>query len=161
MKDNNIEKTQELRSAVKTIKTAILQSLARAARMISGSLLSLYFGVCLYVSANSREGTWGTRVINAISEQLHRELSGLHGFSAKNIRNMRQFAEFWQPFLFHFHSPTASKLVIKELGKEIEFDRFALAKWSPMASEIYRDEFLGILQKGQPSLCRICRSRLQ
>ena len=55
---------------------------------------------------------------------------------------MRQFAEFWQPFLFH--SPTASKLDIKELSSEIEYDRFALAKWSPMASEINRDEFLGI-----------------
>lgn len=132
----------ELRSAVKTIKTAILQSQARAARMISGSQLSLYFGVGLYVSANSREETWGTGAIDAISEQLHRELPGLRGFSAKNIRNMRQFAEFWQPFLFH--SPTASKLDIKELSSEIEYDRFALAKWSPMASEINRDEFLGI-----------------
>ena len=77
MKDNNnIEITQELRSAVKTIKTAILQSQARSARMISGSQLSLYFGVGLYVSANSREGTWGTGAIDAISSQLHRELPG-------------------------------------------------------------------------------------
>lgn len=140
--DNNIEITQELRSAVKAIKTAILQSQARAARMISGSQLSLYFGVGLYVSANSREGTWGTSAIDTISEQLHRELPGLRGFSAKNIRNMRQFAEYWQPFLFH--SPTASKLQIEELRNEIEYDRFALAKWSPLASEINRDEFLGI-----------------
>lgn len=29
------------------------------------------------------------------------------------------------------------------MGDEIEYDRFALAKWSPMASEINRDEFLG------------------
>ena len=37
MKDiNNIKVTQELRSAVKTIKIAILQSQARTARMISG-----------------------------------------------------------------------------------------------------------------------------
>ncbi|MBO4444801.1 MAG: DUF1016 family protein [Bacteroidaceae bacterium] len=134
--------TQELRSAVKAIKTAILQSQARAARMISGSQLSLYFGVGLYVSANSREGTWGTGAIDAISAQLHSELPGLRGFSAQNIRNMRQFAEFWQPFLFH--SPTASKMAVEKLGDEIEYDRFALAKWSPMASEINRDEFLGI-----------------
>ena len=140
--NDNMAITQELRSAVKAIKTAILQSQARAARMISGSQLSLYFGVGLYVSANSREGTWGTGAIDAISAQLHSELPGLHGFSAQNIRNMRQFAEFWQPFLFH--SPTASKMAVEKLGDEIEYDRFALAKWSPMASEINRDEFLGI-----------------
>ena len=55
---------------------------------------------------------------------------------------MRQFAEYWQSFLFH--SPVASKLEIEKLGDEIEYDRFALAKWSPLASEINRDEFLGI-----------------
>ena len=139
---SDIEVSQELRGAVKTIKTAILQSQARAARMISGAQLSLYYGVGLYVSANSREGTWGTGAIDAISDQLHRELPGLRGFSAKNIRNMRQFAEYWQPYLFR--SPMASKLEIEKLGDEIEYDRFALAKWSPLASEINRDEFLGI-----------------
>ena len=97
-----------LSQAVETIKTAILQSQARAAKMISGSQLSLYFGVGLYVSANSREGTWGTGAIYTISEQLHRELPGLRGFSVQNIRNMRQFVEFWQPYLIR--SPLASEL---------------------------------------------------
>lgn len=140
--ERNKELTTALRQAVTDIKTAILHSQAHAARMISGSQLSLYFGVGLYVSANSREGTWGTGAIDNISAQLHRELPGLRGFSAQNIRNMRQFAEFWQPFLIH--SPTASELKAEELPPEIEYDRFALAKWSPMASEINRDEFLGI-----------------
>ena len=113
-----------LSQAVETIKTAILQSQARAAKMISGSQLSLYFGVGLYVSANSRKGTWGTGAINTISEQLHRELPGLRGFSIQNIRNMRQFAEFWQPFLIR--SPTASELEIEDLRNSIEYDRLAL-----------------------------------
>ena len=56
MEHNNKVITQELRQAVIDIKTAILQSQARAAKMISGSQLSLYYGVGLYVSANSREG---------------------------------------------------------------------------------------------------------
>ena len=139
--NNNMTST-DLKQAVQTIKTAILQSQSRAVRMVSGTQLSLYFGVGLYVSANSRRGTWGTGAIDAISEQLRRELPGLRGFSAQNIRNMRQFAEFWQPFLIH--SPMASKLGIESLHAEIECDRLSLAKWSPLASEINRDEFLGI-----------------
>jgi hypothetical protein len=52
MEENtNMGLTQELKNAVCTIKSAILQSQSRAARMISGSQLSLYFGVGLYVSA--------------------------------------------------------------------------------------------------------------
>ena len=134
--------TAELNQAVQTIKGAILQSQSRAARMISGTQLSLYFGVGLYVSANSREGTWGTGAIDAISKQLGRELPGLRGFSGQNIRSMRQFAEFWQPFLIC--SPLASKLEIDEMRDVIEYDRFTLSKWSPSASEINREEFLGI-----------------
>ena len=69
--NNNMTST-DLKQAVQTIKTAILQSQSRAVRMVSGTQLSLYFGVGLYVSANSRRGTWGTGAIDAISEQLRR-----------------------------------------------------------------------------------------
>ena len=134
--------TTDLKQAVQTIKTAILQSQSRAVRIISGTQLSLYFGVGLYVSANSRQGTWGTGAIDEISQQLRRELPGLRGFSSQNIRNMRQFAEFWQAYLNH--SPMASKMGIEDIHREIEYDRFSLAKWSPLANEINRDEFLGI-----------------
>ena len=132
----------DLRQAVQTIKTAILQSQSRAVRMISGTQLSLYFGVGLYVSANSRKGAWGTGAIDEISQQLRKELPGLRGFSSQNIRNMRQFAEFWQAYLNC--SPMASEMSLEALQQEIECDQFSLAKWSPMASEINRDEFLGI-----------------
>ena len=144
MNSNNIENTPTInvKKAVDVIKSAILQSQSRAVRMISGTQLSLYFGVGLYVSANSRKGTWGTAAIDEISEQLRKELPGLRGFSAKNIRNMRQFSEFWQPFLIH--SPMASKMDFDDLQNEIEYDRFSLTKWSPLASEINREEFLGI-----------------
>ena len=80
----------------------ILQSQSRAARMISGTQLSLYFGVGLYVSANSRKGTWGTGAIKVISEQLRRELPGLRGFSEESIKKMRTFAEFWSQYLNHW-----------------------------------------------------------
>ena len=139
---NNNPTTLNLKQAVQTIKTAILQSQSRAARMISGTQLSLYFGVGLYVSANSRKGAWGTGAIDEISQQLRKELPGLRGFSSQNIRNMRQFAEFWQAYLNC--SPMASEMSLEALQQEIECDQFSLAKWSPMASEINRDEFLGI-----------------
>lgn len=138
----NMGLTQELKNAVDIIKTAILQSQSRAARMISGSQLSLYFGVGLYVSANSREGTWGTGAIKAISEQLRRELPGLRGFSEESIRKMRTFAEFWSQFLNR--SPAATKFEDEETHLPIVYDYFSLTKWSPMATEINRDEFLGI-----------------
>lgn len=84
--------------AVKTIKTAILRSQNRAAKYTNHEMLSLYYAIGGYVSGNSREGTWGTGAINEISSRLREELPGLRGFSAGNIKLMRQFFEAWQPY---------------------------------------------------------------
>lgn len=87
---------KDIRIAVKTIKTAILRSRYMAARKANFEHLKLYFYVGAYVSANSRNGTWGTGAIAAISERLSQELPGLRGFSPSNIKNMRQFFEEWR-----------------------------------------------------------------
>lgn len=94
--DNNKMITQELRSAVKTIKAAILQSQARAIQMVNQEQLSLYYGIGRYVSEHSRKGYWGTGAIGTISKQLKSELPGLKGFSEENIKLMRRFYETWK-----------------------------------------------------------------
>lgn len=81
--------------AIRTIKTAILKSRYMAARQANLEHLKLYFNIGAYVSANSRDGTWNTAAIETISMQLARELPGLRGFSASNIKNLRQFFEEW------------------------------------------------------------------
>lgn len=90
-----ISDSKDISVAVKTIKTAILRSRYMAARKANFEHLKLYFHVGAYVSANSRNGTWGTGAIAAISERLSLELPGLRGFSPSNIKNMRQFFEEW------------------------------------------------------------------
>ena len=83
-------------SAADQIKEAILSSQYTAAKQVNAVQLSLYYGVGRYVSQNTRKGVWGTGAIKAISEQLHKELPGLRGFSERNIKNMRAFYEEWQ-----------------------------------------------------------------
>ena len=85
--------------AVQSIKTAILRSQSRAAKHSNTEMLSLYYSIGGYVSGNSRTGTWGTGAIDEISARLREELPGLRGFSARNIKLMRQFYEAWQPCL--------------------------------------------------------------
>lgn len=83
-------------SAVETIKTAILQSQYDAARSVNEKQLMLYYGIGKYISDNSREGHWGTGAIDTISERLQKEMPGLRGFSARNLKNMRLFYEEWE-----------------------------------------------------------------
>lgn len=84
------------KNAVDVIKTAILQSQTRAVKAVNQEQLALYFGIGRYVSANTRKKNWGKGAIEAISEQLRKELPGLRGFSATSMRNMRTFYEEWK-----------------------------------------------------------------
>lgn len=82
-------------NAVDVIKTAILQSQARAAKAVNQEQLALYFGIGRYISANTRNKHWGGGMIKSISQSLRNELPGLRGFSETNLKNMRTFYEAW------------------------------------------------------------------
>ena len=84
----------------------------------------------------------GSGAIDRISEQLRKELPGLRGFSASSIKDMRSFYEYWQQFINR--RPSAVDLQLSGDSGIIETDSFALQKWSPLAVEINREEFLGI-----------------
>ena len=45
---------------------------------------------------NTRNKNWGKGFIEAVSEQLRKELPGLRGFYAASLRKMRTFYEEWQ-----------------------------------------------------------------
>ncbi|MBQ7024321.1 MAG: DUF1016 family protein [Akkermansia sp.] len=132
----------KLQDAVSTIKQAILQSQYRAAKLVTGEQLSLYFGIGCYVSTRSRKETWGTGVINRISEQLRREMPGLRGFSASSIKNMRLFYEFWATFLIR--QPVAGEFQSSDNKKLIKIDTLSLQNWQSKTPLINREEFLGV-----------------
>ena len=86
---------QRYDDAIETIKAAILRSQYNAAKSVNEKQLMLYFGIGKYISMNSRKGFWGKGAIDTISERLEKELPGLKGFSARNLRYMRMFYEEW------------------------------------------------------------------
>ena len=92
---NTTEHT-ELTNAVQIIKSAVLQSQQRALAAINQEQLALYYGIGRFVSMNTRNKNWGKGFIEAVSEQLRKELPGLRGFSAASLRKMRTFYEEWQ-----------------------------------------------------------------
>ena len=91
-----MSETQNYSEAVKIIKSAILQSQYDAAKTVNEKQLMLYYGIGKYISLNSRNGFWGKGAIDAISEQLDKELPGLRGFTSRNLRYMRTFYEEWE-----------------------------------------------------------------
>lgn len=89
------ENQKDYTEAVRMIKEAILNSQYEAGKLVNGHQLMLYYGIGKYISANSREGFWGKGAIDLISNRLDKELPGLRGFSARNLRYMRTFYEEW------------------------------------------------------------------
>ena len=83
------------KNAVETIKTAILQGQYEAAKGVNRIQLAVYFGIGKYISQYTRKGIWGTGALDAISQQLQKELPGLRGYSATQLKNMRKFYEGW------------------------------------------------------------------
>ena len=94
MKNNEHDLTT-YREAVQKIKIAILESRFKTANLTNRELLSLYYNVGRFISANTRSDMWGTSAIDVISAQLQGEIPGLHGFSPSNMKNMRIFFEEW------------------------------------------------------------------
>ena len=96
MQETKTNYPQDLKTAVETIKKAILQGQYEAAKGVNRVQLAVYFGIGKYVSLHTRKGVWGTGALEAISVQLRKELPGLKGYSATSIKNMRKFYENWR-----------------------------------------------------------------
>ncbi|MCQ2337884.1 MAG: PDDEXK nuclease domain-containing protein [Paludibacteraceae bacterium] len=82
--------------AIKAIKTAILQGQYEAAKDVNRVQLAVYFSIGKYISEHSRNNVWGSHALEIISEQLRKELPGLRGFSATQMKEMRLFYEGWE-----------------------------------------------------------------
>ena len=102
VENNGIQQTTD---AVNILKTALLQSQARAVKAVNQEQLALYYGVGRYISANTRNKHWGSGMIKSISQRLRNELPGLRGFGESQLKNMRLFYEAWS--MLESNSPIA------------------------------------------------------
>ncbi len=131
-----------INNAVDLIKTAILQSQARAAAAVNQEQLALYYGIGKFISLNTRNKNWGTGAIKQISDKLKVELPGLHGFSEANIKKMRLFYEQWQ--MLENRSPSANDLQELDFESTIDFAPILSINRSPMANDLNLMDFVSL-----------------
>ena len=94
MNDNKI-----FTDTIKQVKSAILFSRYRAAKLANIELLILYFKVGNIISERINNAQWGAKILEKFANELQLELSGLRGFSVSNIKNMRYFYEAWNGYV--------------------------------------------------------------
>ncbi len=76
-----------------TIKTRIQQTQLRAVVAVNKELILLYWQIGKAILERQQEEGWGTKVIDHLSADLHASFPQMRGFSVRNLKYMRAFAQ--------------------------------------------------------------------
>jgi predicted nuclease of restriction endonuclease-like (RecB) superfamily len=77
------------------IKQRIRTAQIRAALAANAELVLHYWEIGRDILASQKHEGWGTKVIDRLAADLQREFPTLPGYSARNLKYMRAFAEVW------------------------------------------------------------------
>jgi predicted nuclease of restriction endonuclease-like (RecB) superfamily len=77
------------------LKNQIRTAQVRAALAVNHELVLLYWQIGKDILTRQKEEGWGAKVIDQLSRDLHLAFPSMHGFSPRNLKYMRTFAEAW------------------------------------------------------------------
>jgi predicted nuclease of restriction endonuclease-like (RecB) superfamily len=86
---------QFYRGFVESIKKRIRTAQIKAALAANAQLVLHYWEIGHDILASQRREGWGAKVIDRLANDLQREFPKLSGYSARNLKYMRAFAEAW------------------------------------------------------------------
>ena len=78
------------------LKTQIRSSQQRAILAVNQELVLLYWQIGQNILQRQDQQGWGAKVIDRLSKDLSTEFPEIKGFSTRNLKYMRKFAEAWQ-----------------------------------------------------------------
>ena len=81
-----------------SIKQLIRQARFRAVMQLNASNLAHYFHLGHEILLKQQEMGWGAKVINMLSADLIQEFGKDSGYSERNLRSMKRFAETYPAF---------------------------------------------------------------
>lgn len=82
------------------LKARIRNAQVRAALAVNQELVLLYWQIGRDILTQQQQQGWGTKVIDRLSVDLRREFPEMQGFSIRNIKYMRAFAEAYPDVSF-------------------------------------------------------------
>lgn len=77
------------------LKSRIQNARMRAALAVNAELVRLYWEIGHDIIARQKLQGWGAKVIERLADDLRREFPDMKGFSPRNLKYMRAFAEAW------------------------------------------------------------------
>ena len=76
-----------------SIKKKVYESQRLAAMAVNSRMIYLYWEIGNHILAQQEDQGWGARVIDLLSRDLSAAFPKLRGFSVRNLKYMRKFAE--------------------------------------------------------------------
>lgn len=86
---------EDYKNLLKELKERIIQAQLRAALAVNQELVLLYWSIGQEILKRQAQQGWGAKVIDRLSSDLRQEFPDITGFSARNLKYMRAFAEAW------------------------------------------------------------------
>ena len=78
---------------LENLKSQVYQRRYQAARQVNKELILLYHHIGSEILRQQKEQGWGAKVIDQLSKDLRSEFTEMKGFSTRNLKYMRKFAE--------------------------------------------------------------------
>jgi len=109
----------------------------QASLKVNADLLQLYFMIGKEIAQKQEAQGWGAQIIDLLSADLQKRYKGESGYSERNLRNMKRFANEYPDFLFlqvprakfdeHTNHPIWQATLAK-LDDDVEFVQVPLAQ---------------------------------
>ena len=91
---NQIE-SADYRSWLTALKLQVKSAQNRAAFTVNRELLQLYWHIGHEILTQQQAKGWGAKVVKQLAQDLKQAFPELKGFSERNLKYMRQFAQVW------------------------------------------------------------------
>lgn len=94
MPDSNLP-TADYAAWLANLKTRVERARQRAALSVNQELVTLYWQIGRDILERQQQQGWGARVIDRLARDLRAAFPDMKGFSPRNLKYMRAFAEAW------------------------------------------------------------------
>ncbi len=95
---NHSEMSDSYLQFIEEIKNKIQQQRLSVVLNANASMICLYWNIGNAVLKKQKEEGWGTKVIDRMAKDLKTAFPEMSGFSPRNIKYMRKFAECWSDY---------------------------------------------------------------
>lgn len=86
---------EDYQKFLRELKQRIQQAQLRAVLSVNRELVLLYWQIGRDILARQGQAGWGAKIIDQLSKDLHQDFPDMAGFSPRNLKYMRAFAEAW------------------------------------------------------------------